>query len=152
MNPKATTVPTIKVIHPDGIAFVTLRRAERAIESGAAIWRDRAKTTIRIISREEDQPNSDYEYGGKKSYNRRACVQCCDLRTHSVIDIPVEHKDRTGIPVREPGGAKVLQLKELTDRRTSGMHTPNHDKLYRPGLRRTSAYDDNGMPRTQQSK
>lgn len=127
-----TTSLSIRVIHPDGEAFATPARAQRIVDSGRGYWRNLAKTILVINAFADDEPNNGYEYGGKKSYNRRDTAEACDLRNRAIIRVPIEERDRTLIPIRQAGGAKVMQLKPKTDRRTGGAHTPRRMNLYRP--------------------
>lgn len=122
----------VLVIHPNGETYASRNRAESLVEADRAYWRDLSKTVLVILSLSDDTPNDGYEYGGKKSYNRRDTAEACDLRNRAIIRVPIEERDRTLIPVRQAGGAKVMQLKPKTDRRTGGAHTPRRMNLYRP--------------------
>lgn len=129
-------MPNVLVIHPNGTLIEKKSRVLVLAETGRGYWRDPAKTVFVLLGVTDDRPTSGYEYGGKKSYNHRASVECCDLNSRTVIRVPVESRDRTKIPVREAGGAKVMQLKPLTNRRTEGQHLSRRDRLWRPARTR----------------
>lgn len=128
-------MPNVLVIHSNGATSIAKRaRAQVAVEKCRAYWRDPAKTVLVMLPYTPEVSSPDKEYGGKKSYAGRFSVRACDMRTRTEIDVPVEFKDKTLIPVREPGGAKVMQLKPLKDRRTTGRHISQHDQLWRPDV------------------
>jgi hypothetical protein len=128
-------MPNVLVVHSNGATSIAKRsRAIGVVDAGRAYWRDPAKTVLIMLRSTDDRPNDGYEYGGKRSYSRQLSVDACDLRTRQIIKVPVEQRDKTQIPVREPGGAKVMQLKPLVDRRTTGQHIPKRDRLWRPDV------------------
>lgn len=133
---------SIKVEHPNGIFYAQRARVLHLVELGRAYWKYPDQTVLVILSCKDDEPANGYEYGGKKSYDRHAAIEACDLSTRKVFAVgPRERLDRTGIPVREPGGAKVLQLKPLYDRRTTGQHVKRSDRLYHPDRNRALRHD-----------
>jgi len=127
-------MPNVLVIHPNGTLIEKRARVAHLTETvpPRAYWRDLAKTVLVIVSTKDDEPIGAYEYGGKKSYNGRATQLIVHGRNGVITEAPIEDIDRTGIPVRQAGGAKVMQLKALKDRRTTGQHVPRHDRLWRP--------------------
>lgn len=136
---------SVLVIHPNGQTYTSQNRAQRTVDAQRGYWFDSSKTKLIVLSGDDDLRSDGYEYGGKRSYARHLSNRACDLRTRTEIDVPVELRDKTGIPVREPGGASVMQLKPLRDRRTTtGQHTPRHDRLWRPAKQRQrDSNDDN---------
>lgn len=128
---------SILVVHTNGaISYVTRARAQAAAERNppVAYWSDRSQTKLVMLKSTPEQADPNYEYGGKKSYDGRASKPSyCDRQTRTVVHRPIEHQDRSGIPVREAGGQKVLQLKPLADRKSSGRHVTRQDRLWHPG-------------------
>lgn len=125
---------TVLVYHPDGTFYAQRPRVLHLVDNGRAYWRDLAKTVLVMLRFNDDQPNNGYEYGGKKSYDPYATCDKKDPRTGTYYEAATEEIDRTHIPVREAGGATVLQLKPKMDRRTTGAYaTSMHDRLWRPG-------------------
>lgn len=130
----------VLVIHPNGNTFTSRNRAQGLVESGRAYWRDLAKSVLVIISSTDDEESNGYEYGGKQSYDRRATETRVDPRNGTPFEAAKESIDRTAIPVREAGGAKVMQLKPLRDRRTGGTHAPRPDRLWHPAQKNKGGY------------
>jgi hypothetical protein len=137
---------SVLVQHSNGaISYASRGRAQAAVDSGVAYWSDQHTRTKLVMLRSADGDNQaidGYEYGGKKSYSRDLTVEAWDVRTQTSIRVPVETQDRTGIPVREPGGAKVMQLKPMRIRRTSGQHVTRRDRLWRPRPHELGRGDD----------
>lgn len=129
---KMSHTTAVKVIHPNGELFISRKAADIKVEKGRAYWRDLAKTVLVLIATPEAEPASNYEYGGRLSWDPGMIVQAYDGRTNSFYDAPVEFPDRTLIPVRQPGGQKIMQLKPLNDRHSTGHRLSRHDDLWRP--------------------
>lgn len=133
---------SVLVEHPNGILYISRTAAEAKADGVRAYWKDFAKTVLVIVPDDDAGTANGYEYGGKKSYNGKLTVEAFDSRNQTRIRVPIENLDRTGVPVREPGGAKVMQLKPLTNRKSTGCHIPRPDRLWRPSARDIGRLDD----------
>lgn len=124
---------SILVIHPDGEFYAQRARVAHLPEAGKAYWRDPGKTVLIILKSTDDQPSNGYEYVGRQSIDRFAIKKVVDLRTNISYDVPREKLDRTMIPVREPGGQRVMQWVPKVDRHASGRASKREDRLWHPG-------------------
>ncbi len=129
---------TVLVMHPNGETHTQRSRAQSLVDLKRAYWRDPTKTVLVIVPHEEPSRNDNYEYVGKHSMDKFATRRIRDKRTGVVIEVPKEFLDLTNIPVREPGGQKVMQLAPKSDRRGSGRASHFRDSLWRPGRARCS--------------
>lgn len=128
---------SILVIHPNGTFYAQRNKVAHIGDNPKrGYWQDIGKTVLVLLSVKDDEPANGYEYGGAKSYDRRATAEACDLRCKTVIRVPMEERDRTGIPVRQPGGAQVMQLKPLGNKKRGMSGGLPEDKLWRPERRK----------------